>query len=85
VFSVAVDAGLVPLAIVGVLNSVVSIFYYLRITVAMYMQEPQGEPVQVSWAVPAAIGVLVTLVLTLWWGIRADALLAQAQRSVLGL
>ena len=40
-------------SIVGVLNSVVSVFYYLRVTVAMYMEEPQGEPVHVSWAMPA--------------------------------
>jgi len=85
VFSVAVKADLIPLVVIGVLNSVVSVFYYLRVTVAMYMQEPQGEPVPVSWTVPAVVGVLITLVLTIWWGIQGQALLAQAQRSVLGL
>jgi len=85
VFGAALDAGLVPLVIVGVLNSVVSVFYYLRITVAMYMQEPQGEPVAVSWSVPAVVGVLVALALTIWWGIQAQDLLVQAQRSVLGM
>jgi len=85
VFSVALKAGLLPLVIVGMLNSVVSVFYYLRVTVAMYMQEPQGEPVHVSWAMPATIGILVTLVLTLWFGIQADALWDHARRSMLGL
>jgi NADH-quinone oxidoreductase subunit N len=85
VFSVAVKANLIPLAIIGVLNSVVAVFYYLRVTVAMYMQEPQGEPVAVSWNVPAVVGVLVALALTIWWGIQAQALLVQAQRSVLGI
>ena len=84
-FSVAVKANLIPLVIVGVLNSVIAIFYYLRVTVAMYMQEPQGEPVPVSWTLPAVVGVLVALALTLWWGIQAQALLVQAQRSVLGM
>jgi NADH-quinone oxidoreductase subunit N len=84
-FGVAIDAGLIPLVIVGVLNSVVSVFYYLRVTVAMYMQEPQGEPVHVSWSPAAAVGVLVSLVLTLWWGVQAHGLLVQAQRSVMGL
>jgi NADH dehydrogenase subunit N (EC 1.6.5.3) len=37
VFGTALQAGLVPLVIIGVLNSVVSIFYYLRVTVALYM------------------------------------------------
>ena len=82
VFSVAIKANLIPLAVIGVLNSVVAIFYYLRVTVAMYMQEPQGDPVPVSWTVPAALGVAIALALTLWWGIQAQALLVQAQRSV---
>ncbi len=84
-FGVALKAGLVPLVIVGVLNSVVSIFYYLRVTVAMYMEDPQGEPVQVSWAAPGVVALLATVLLTLWWGVSAHGLLVQAQRSVLGL
>jgi NADH-quinone oxidoreductase subunit N len=85
VFGVAVDAGLVPLVIVGVLNSVVSIYYYLRITVVMYMRDPQGEPVEVTWTAPAALATAVTLGLTLWWGIQASGLLEQAQRSIMAL
>jgi NADH-quinone oxidoreductase subunit N len=85
IFSVAVDAGLVPLVVVGVLNSVVSIFYYLRITIAMYMEEPQGEPVEIAWATPAVLAVLVMVALTVFWGVQAHNLLEQAQRSVSGL
>ena len=85
VFSVAVKANLLPLAIIGVLNSVVAVFYYLRVTIAMYMQEPAGEPVGVSWTFPAVVGVLLTLALTIWWGIQAQALFVQAQRSILGM
>ena len=85
VFSVAVKANLIPLAIIGVLNSVVAVFYYLRVTIAMYMQEPAGEPVGVSWTFPAVVGVLLTLALTIWWGIQAQALFVQAQRSILGM
>jgi NADH-quinone oxidoreductase subunit N len=39
VFLAAVDAGLVPLAIIGVLTSVIGAFYYLRIIRLMYFQE----------------------------------------------
>ena len=42
-FSAAVDAGQVPLTILAVLMSVVSVYYYLRVPVLMYMREPQGE------------------------------------------
>src|SRR5260370_9153251 len=37
VFSAAVKAGYTGLAIIGVLTSVVSVFFYLRIVVMMYM------------------------------------------------
>jgi len=85
VFGTALKAGLLPLVIVGVLNSVVSVYYYLRVTVALYMQEPQGEPTEISWAAPAALALVLALALTLWWGVQGGALLVQAQRSVLGL
>ncbi len=40
VFSTAINAGLVPLAIFGVLTSVVGAFYYIRIIKIMYVDEP---------------------------------------------
>ena len=43
-FNAAVSVGCgVALAVVGVLMSVVSAYYYLRVVVAMYMREPEGE------------------------------------------
>jgi NADH-quinone oxidoreductase subunit N len=85
VFGSALRAGLMPLVIVGVLNSVVSVFYYLRVTVSLYMREPQGEATEVSWAAPAALALAVALVLTVWLGVQGGWLLEQAQRSVFGL
>ena len=84
-FGVAVRSGHVPLVIVAVLNSVVSVFYYLRVTVAMYMEEPQGEPTALSRSIPGAIALVAAVALTLWWGVQARVLLDVAQRSVLGL
>jgi NADH-quinone oxidoreductase subunit N len=43
IFSAAVNEGFIGLAIIGVLNSVVSVYYYLRLTVAMYMEAPVSE------------------------------------------
>jgi NADH-quinone oxidoreductase subunit N len=42
-FNAAVAAGYSGLAAVGVLMSVVSAFYYLRLVVLMYMEEPEAE------------------------------------------
>ncbi len=45
VFKSAVDAGLVWLAVIGVLNSLISAFYYLRVVYTLYMRPlPRREP-----------------------------------------
>src|ERR671931_438158 len=43
VFAAAIGAGYWPLAVIGVVASVAAAFFYLRVIVLMYMQEPQGE------------------------------------------
>jgi NADH-quinone oxidoreductase subunit N len=49
IFSAAVRADLVGLAILGVLTSVVSVYYYLRLPVFMYMHDPpEEEPAEAS-------------------------------------
>ncbi len=67
VFTAAVqayDQQLLWLVVVGVLNSVVSIFYYLRVVMVMYFREPEGEfsPVR-SAATVIAVGVCAVFVL----------------------
>ncbi|MCP4727803.1 MAG: NADH-quinone oxidoreductase subunit N [bacterium] len=40
-FRAAIDSGLVWLVIIGVLNSVVSVYYYLRVVLNMYMKDAE--------------------------------------------
>lgn len=66
-FNAAVSAGWVGLAIVGLLMSVVSAYYYLRVVVAMYMHEPGDadtwSPVSAQASLALGIAAAVTLVL----------------------
>jgi len=64
VFMAAVDAGLIWLAVLGVLSSVVSAFYYLRIVKVMYFDEPlEGlDPVS-SPTLRVVMGVSAVVVL----------------------
>lgn len=57
VFSAAVKAGYIWLAVIGVLNSVVSAYYYVRVVVTMYMQEGEKhvEPLSARPALATAI------------------------------
>jgi NADH-quinone oxidoreductase subunit N len=49
VFSVTIDAGLIGLAIVGVVTSLVSAYYYLRVVVMMYMRAGEPETRSEGW------------------------------------
>jgi NADH-quinone oxidoreductase subunit N len=85
VFGTALHAGLTTLAVIGVLNSVVSVFYYLRVTVALYMEEPKGEPTPAVGRPAAVVAIGLSLFLVIWWGVQAHSLLELAQRSVMSL
>jgi NADH-quinone oxidoreductase subunit N len=68
VFSAAIQAGYWPLALIAVLASVVAAFFYIRVIVLMYMQEPvETEPIErATWA---ELGVIVPAVLTVAFGV----------------
>jgi NADH-quinone oxidoreductase subunit N len=71
-FSAAVRGGYAGLAIVGVLMSVVSAYYYLRVVVAMYMEEAQADdrwsPLPAAAVLALAVCVAVVLVLGVYPG-----------------
>ncbi|MFZ1000282.1 MAG: NADH-quinone oxidoreductase subunit N [Candidatus Sulfotelmatobacter sp.] len=81
VFSAAVKANLIWLTIIGVLNSGVGAYYYLRIIVMMYMRESRKE-VPVT-AIPSALGAALAccMVATIYFGVFPNRVLQFAQDS----
>ena len=55
VFAAAIGAGHWPLALIGVVSSVVAAFFYLRVLVLMYMREPRGEQDEDRSALPRVV------------------------------
>ncbi len=43
IFTSAIDAGYYSLAIIGILNSAVSAYYYIRVILFAYMKDPEGD------------------------------------------
>jgi NADH-quinone oxidoreductase subunit N len=85
VFSAALQANLVGLTIIGVLNSAVGAYYYLRIIVVMYMREPRIEaPLP---RIPAGLGtaVAISLAATIYLGTLPGRVLEYASQSVADL
>ena len=71
VFKAAMEASdqhLLWLVVVGVLNSVLSIFYYLRIVMMMYFRDPLGE-LSARRSAGVAFVLVVCALLVLWMGI----------------
>jgi NADH-quinone oxidoreductase subunit N len=85
VFKAAMGANLVGLTIIGLLNSAVGAYYYLRIIVFMYMKESQKEvPVSpIPWGL--AVALTITLAATLYLGLLPGRVLDYASRSVADL
>jgi NADH-quinone oxidoreductase subunit N len=81
VFSAALQANLVGLTVIGVLNSAVGAYYYLRIIVVMYMREAREElpAIPVSPALSAALAISVAA--TLYLGLLPGKVLEYASRS----
>jgi len=65
-FSAAIEAGFVWLAVIGVLNSAISLYYYIRVVVFMYLKKETAgsEPVfSPSLALAVGAAVVATIVL----------------------
>jgi NADH-quinone oxidoreductase subunit N len=78
IFRVVIEADLVWLAIIGVLTSLISAYYYLRIIVIMYMRPGEPETRSEAWLDTT---VMVTGLLTVLLGILPGPLLALAGQA----
>jgi len=76
VFQATLEAGLYTLAIIGVLTSVISAFYYVRVIVNMFLEDGEGDPavaatptvqwaIYISFAGTVLLGIIPTLVTAL--------------------
>ncbi len=81
VFSAALQSNLVGLTIIGVINSAIAAYYYLRIIVYMYMRDERIEaPVA---RIPAGLGaaMAISLIVTIYLGVLPNRVLNDAIRA----
>ena len=96
-FSGAVDVGvtqglgwLVWLAVAAVLNSALSLYYYLRVIRAMYVEAPEsgaegGEVERVAVPMGTTVAVVACLGLVLWMGLYPQPFIDAAMKAAQGL
>ncbi len=74
VFIAAIKSGLTWLAVLGIISSVISVYFYLRIVVLMYFKDSEAEVVQ-SKSFSGFFGVAISVLLVILLGIMPGSLL----------
>jgi NADH-quinone oxidoreductase subunit N len=84
IFKSAVQAGLVWLAVVGVMFSAISAYFYLRVIMVMYMSEPKA-PIELSTAPSLALALAISATAVIVIGVYPTNLLTFARASIVGI
>lgn len=81
----AVQAGEIPLVIIAVLCSAISVYYYLRVLVYMYMREPAESPTQLRVSLWSQFALVSMVVLTLQIGILPGKVIHLAKKAIMSI
>ncbi|HWU40923.1 MAG TPA: proton-conducting transporter membrane subunit, partial [Candidatus Acidoferrum sp.] len=84
-FAAAVSAGYIWLALIAVINSAISLFYYMRVVMVMYMREAPAEGIVLSRSPALYFALLLAAVVTLILGIYPGPVLEMARASAAGM
>ena len=74
-FSSAVQAGEIPLVVIAVLTSVVSVYYYLRVIVYMFMKDATSEAATYQRLSGAGVAAIISAAATLQFGLFPRAIM----------
>jgi NADH-quinone oxidoreductase subunit N len=86
IFKTAVESGHTTVALIGILASIISVYYYLRVVYYLYMKEPaEGEAVAVTGGVFAVAALAVAVVGILAIGILPHPLFQAAGHAARAL
>ena len=81
VFSAALQSNLVGLTIIGVINSAIAAYYYLRVIVYMYMRDERMEAPVARIPAGLGIGLAISLIATIYLGVLPGRVLEYALRG----
>jgi NADH-quinone oxidoreductase subunit N len=81
-FRAVIAGGFIPLAIIGVVTSLISAYYYLRVVVTMYMQDGEPETEREFWLGFATAGTALATVIA---SLAPQGLFTWASEAVLKL
>lgn len=68
-FRATIQAGFVALAVIGILSAIVSVYFYLKVLMALYMRPAEAAPVSIDAGRPGHLATAVILFLILGLGL----------------
>ena len=83
VFQAAIEAGETGLVVAGVLASVIAAFFYLRLIVLMWLQDPDGEVAPIGVSPPSTVGLAITAAATIALGVWPQGLMDIARQAAI--
>jgi NADH-quinone oxidoreductase subunit N len=83
IFYAAIDGGYYTLVIIGVLNSAVAAYYYLRVVMIMYMREPEGALPEATTSPLLWAGIALALLGTILLGVLPGGILEAARSAAM--
>jgi NADH-quinone oxidoreductase subunit N len=84
-FSAALKSNLVWLTVIGVINSAIAAYYYLRVIVVMYMREPRVAEPAPRMRPALSVALALSLAATIYLGVLPGRVLDFAARSAYAL
>ena len=81
-FYSAIQAGEIPLVVISVLCSAVSVFFYLRVLVYMYMRDPVDGSQETTSSAWSTVAVAAMVILTFGIGLLPSGAMTAARRAV---
>jgi NADH-quinone oxidoreductase subunit N len=82
-FASLLDAQWIWLAIVGAINSVISLYYYVRIVRNMFLRDPEGDASPIRFSAPQLAVLLLLAIPTLVFGLYYAPIVELANASVI--
>jgi NADH-quinone oxidoreductase subunit N len=84
-FAAAVEAGYIWLVLIAVINSAVSLYYYMRVAMVMYMRELPPQGIAMCESPALYLGLFLAAAATLFLGIFPGPILELARASAVGI
>jgi NADH-quinone oxidoreductase subunit N len=81
IFKAAIDAGLWWLALLGILNAFVALYYYLSVVKYLYLYRSDNEDVPIPVSRAAQVALVLTIIGVLYLGIAAGPAFEWTQRA----